>query len=676
MTPPSNFDNFDDEASLKKNRLKDIEPDEAKKRRPIQQKKAVIILTLIVAIAIIAIFIVVKFVYKKPDGFKPLPKEGALPFEGMEKELKTESENVHIKKGKESYAKGYFTDAIAEFNEVVESDATDKDKAIALTYLGMISDDRGDYKKAVEYYSRALTYDKNNADIYKNLSISYRHLKDFDKALKYAKEAYTLNPKDINSRILIGNIYFETGKYKEALDHYSSALELAPENSQLLYNIASSHMKLGDEFAAIEYFKKAGAADRIGEVAHRAFSRLGVIYTERRAFDLAEQYLKQAVSIRPSDPVNRYNLGIAYLKQNKKELALEEFTKAEEFGSKDATIMESIAEAYFSVKDFDRSLSAYQKLLGANQRNIKVLSRIAEIYYEKGELDRAFEAYKKITMIEPATENARVAYLNMGNILDDAQKFDEAIEAYKSSLAISSKDDSAYYNLGIAYKHAGKPELAIDSWKKAASLNESDPKPRLAIADYYYEKGFYDLAEKEYQIISSRWPDIQEAHFKMGTLYYKREKYQYALNAYKRVVELNEKNDMTRKAYVNMALLTSKLKSDEEGTREAIQYAQKALLIKADDPESLFSLGIIYAKREMHEKAIETFYQVLRGTNSSKLIADAYNHIGKSYYKEKQYKKAMQAFTRAVEEDPSSEEIRLNRKTAMQAYESELERSR
>ena len=80
-------------------------------------------------------------------------------------------------------------------------------------------------------------------------------------------------------------------------------------------------------------------------------------------------------------------------------------------------------------------------------------------------------------MLEPATENARVAYLNMGNILDDAQRYEEAIEAYQKALSISPKDDAAYYNLGIAYKHAGKPELAITAWKKAAELDPNDRAP-------------------------------------------------------------------------------------------------------------------------------------------------------------------------------------------------------
>ena len=248
-------------------------------------------------------------------------------------------------------------------------------------------------------------------------------------------------------------------------------------------------------------------------------------------------------------------------------------------------------------------------------------------------------------------------------------------EAYEKALAISPKDDAALYNLGIAYKHAGKPQLAIESWKKAAELNPDNPQPLLALADYYYENNHYDMAMDEYQRILRRWPNIQEGHFSLATIYYKKNLLDYAREEYKRVVEINEKTDLARRAYVNLGILASKTeKPTDDSMRNAVGYVQKALLLKPGDAEALFSLGLLYAKKEMHDKAIDTFYQAIRATNDSKVIAESYNNIGKCYYKKGMYKKALQSFTRGIEEDPVNEEIRMNRKVAMQAYEEELAR--
>jgi tetratricopeptide (TPR) repeat protein len=664
-----------DEIRLDKNRISGIEavsPDEAGGGKKFD-KKPILIVSIIAALLVIGVLVITQFIYKKPGFFKPTSESPNAPFE-VKREEQLTSDNAGIKRARESYSRGYLADAITEFNSVVESDAPDRDKAIALAYLGIISDDKGEYDRAIDFFNRALTYDRKNPDIYKNLSLAYRHKKDFDKAVESAEKSASLNADDTDAKTLLGNIYFETGKYDDAISAYRSVLDKNPHDPRVLYNMGSALMQKGDEFAAVEYFKKAGAADRIGEVAHRAFSRLGVIFTERKDFAEAEKYLKEAVAIRPNDALNRYNLGVAYLRQKKTAEAMEEFSKAEEMGEGNAALMQGIGDAYYSVKNYDKSLEIYNRIRKVNERNITILSRIAEIYYEKGELDNAYEAYRKITVIEPATENARVAYLNMGNILDDAHRFEEAIEAYQKALTISPKDDATYNNLGIAYKHAGKPELAIASWKKAAELDANDSNPATAIADYYYESGFYDLAEPEYRRIIERWPQLQEPHFKIGTMYYKRGNYDYALNAYTKVIELDPNSDLARKAMINKAILVSKTGKGDETMEKSMSLIQKVLLMKPDDAEALFALGIIYMKKEMYDKATDTFYQVVKGASDSKLVADAYNNIGKCYFKKRQYKKALQAFTRGVDEDPTNEELRLNRKSASQAYEAELER--
>ena len=628
-------------------------------------------------LAVAGVLLLTTFI-KKPSLFTPTDKSGgeSIYSDTEKKELPEGAvENIHLKRGIESYHRGYLNDALAEFAETVESDATNQEKAMALTYTGIIHDDKGDFIKAIESYNRALAYDRKNPVIYRNLALAYRHRKDYDRAAEYAEKAVEADSGNIHNRVLRGNIYFEQGRYADAAREYQAALETSPEDPPALYNLAIALLKKGDEVAAIEYLKRAGSADKIGPVAARAYGRLGVLFTERRDYPQAEKYLELAVSVAPRDAVNHYNLGIAYSRQNKNEKALEAFTRAGDLGQDDAAMLEGLGEAYYSLKDYDRSLEAYNRLLATSKRNARVLSRIAEIYYDRGDLDRAYEFYHKITTYEPASENARVAYLNMGNILDDAQRFEESIQAYEKALAINPKDDAALYNLGIAYNHAGKPQLAIESWKKAADLNPDNPQPLLALADYYYQNNHYDMAMDEYQRVLRRWPNIQDGHFSLATIYYKKNLLDYAREEYKRVIEINEKTDLARRAYVNLGILSSKMeKPTDDSMRDAVGYVQKALLLKPGDAEALFSLGLLYAKKEMHDKAIDTFHQALGATNDPALIAESYNNIGKCYYKKGLYKKALQYFNRGVEEDPANEEIRMNRKVAMQAYEEELAR--
>ncbi len=666
--------------SIKHNRISGIEAIQ-KESLPGSQGKLILILSLS-AIAIVSILLLTHYVFDKPGSF--LSKKSGDKIKAENSDILSEAgiiapaqtENPDLLKAIDLYKGGYKTQAITGFTTVLESASSDRDKAIALLYLGMIADSTGDYNSALSYFQRALNYDKKNPDIFLNIAKTYRNMQDYTKAISNAESSHELAPGKVNPLLLLGNIYYDQGNFNEAAKYYEKAMEIEKNSPPLLYNMAITLLRKGDYFSGLEYLKKAADADVIGEIAYKSYSRLGAEFIENNNFPLAEKYLKQAVALRPGEPVARYNLAIAYLRQNKNNEALKELEEAEKLGKGDPDILEKVGDSYLAMDELDSSLRSYSKIMESRSRDVKILSRIGEIYYKKGELDRAYNAYSKITSLEPATENARVAYLNMGNILDDALKYDDAIKAYESALAIKGNDDMTYYNLGISYKHADKPALAIESWQKSAGINPGNIKPRIAIADYYNERGYPDLAEKEYQEILYKWPDNQEAAFKTASIYHRQKNYRDAEKAYTRANEIDPSTEMARKALINLAIISSIQNTNEANLDKSMEIIGKALIMKPGDPDALLAMGIIYAKKEMHEKAIDTFYQVIKGTRDSFVISESYNNIGKSYYQQNNYKKAIEAFSRGIEENPTSEELRMNRKTASAAYENELAKTR
>lgn len=590
----------------------------------------------------------------------------------------TESENVHLRRGIDSYSKGYFNDAANEFDQVINSDSSSKDKAQALTYLGIIEDERGNYSKSIDYYKRALKYDsdsKLSASTYRNMAITYRKMKLLSEALDSVNKAIALAPESANNLILRGNIYYEQRKFSEALDSYKDALKQEPSNASALYNTAQVYLKKSDEPLAIEYFKKAVESDRSGKIAYLAHSKLGIIFLERGDYPIAEQYLKNAVNMNPNDAADHYNLGIVYLRSGKNESALPEFLRAQELGAQDNEMLENLGAVYTTLKEYDKGIDVYNRILQNNARNTKILARLGELLYNKGELEDAMKAFRKITELEPASENARIAYVNIGNIYDESLRFDEAIEAYNKALSLNAKDDSAYFNLGIAYKHKGENEKAMEAWQNSKRLNPDNPKPHMALADLLYDLGYLDDAQSEYIKITEKWPMLADAQFAIATIYNKKGFLDFAEKRYLKVVELNTSKDLTVKSYINLGIIESNKKDKENPDKPAakgLEYIQKALAFNPSDNDALTALGLIYYKRGAYDRAIETFYLVVKSSNDTKVSAEAYNNIGKAHYKKGEYREALRAFNLGSESDPSSEELRMNRKAASQAYENGL----
>lgn len=113
---------------------------------------------------------------------------------------------------KDSYAKAYFFRALG----------INSTNADANLYFGDFYFSRMQYRKALDYYQKALQYGKtNNSELYKNIGYIYERFGDLPRANVYYKKSVALNPKDkdLSSKIeeSVKDEYEKSGYYKRRL---------------------------------------------------------------------------------------------------------------------------------------------------------------------------------------------------------------------------------------------------------------------------------------------------------------------------------------------------------------------------------------------------------------------------------------------------------------------------
>jgi cytochrome c-type biogenesis protein CcmH/NrfG len=69
------------------------------------------------------------------------------------------------------------------------------------------------------------------------------------------------NTKDVESRIELGNIYYDAGRYTDAIIWYSQALALNPNDTSVRTDLATAYYYTNDVARAIEEGRKALAID-------------------------------------------------------------------------------------------------------------------------------------------------------------------------------------------------------------------------------------------------------------------------------------------------------------------------------------------------------------------------------------------------------------------------------
>ena len=80
--------------------------------------------------------------------------------------------------------------------------------------------------------------------------------------------------------------------------------------------------------------------------------------------------------------------------------------------------------------------------------------------------NEAIKVYKKALSLEPNY----VSFNNMGNVLKDQGKLDEAIDAYKNSISLKSDYAFAYNNMATALKKQDKLKDSLVFYNRAILL--------------------------------------------------------------------------------------------------------------------------------------------------------------------------------------------------------------
>ena len=98
-------------------------------------------------------------------------------------------------------------------------------------------------------------------DILRSIAAIYRTKEDFDNSLKFLERAKSIDSLDINLILLESNIRWEMGEVDMYQSLITKALEIEPNNVDLIFNLGVVNADKGDHEMAIDYYNKAIAMD-------------------------------------------------------------------------------------------------------------------------------------------------------------------------------------------------------------------------------------------------------------------------------------------------------------------------------------------------------------------------------------------------------------------------------
>lgn len=234
----------------------------------------------------------------------------------------------------------------------------------------------------------------------------------------------------------------------------------------------------------------------------------------------AEKALHSYLASRRDSSDALYLLGFVLNQQNRPAESLEIYTRAAALIRPSADDLKIVGLDYVLLDDYPDAIKWLEKAVQFDPNNADAWYYLGRAYYTKSRLIEAQKAFQKV--LELNFHDAR-AENNLGLILESAAQPDAAIEDYRKAIAWQEQShrpsEQPYVNLGNVLMQQGRNQEAVEPLAKAVAIARDNAYCRLRLGIVYLRTRQLEAAQRELVKATQLEPDNAAAHYQLGMLY-------------------------------------------------------------------------------------------------------------------------------------------------------------
>ncbi len=364
--------------------------------------------------------------------------------------------------------------------------------------------------------------------------------------------------------------------------------------------------------------------------------------------------LEDVIKAVPANPDAHSLLGFIYLKQNKTADAAAQLATVVKLSPGNVAARSNLANADLQLGKTEDAISEFKEVLARSPKDTNAAYGLALAEGKGGHLDEFIAAFQQVIAVKPTA----AAYQNLGVVLQQAKRSNEAADAFQQAATLEPSNGNAFLNAGLLYAQSGQNDKAITDLAKAISL-DTDYKyeAHMALAQAYAGSKDNAKAISEFTIASQVRPTEAAPLFDLGVLQSQAGSSAAAADAYRKVIALPAADPTLKmQAQTNLALLSAK-----SGSADAATALAQAAQTDPNNPAPHTALANLYAKQGDVAKALAERRTVLKlsptDDQTRLLVAD-------TLLSQKEYSDAASQYDVVAQREPKNAAVQNARGTA------------
>ncbi len=371
--------------------------------------------------------------------------------------------------------------------------------------------DQYNYKEAIDAVCRAIKQHPGSSSMKLRYSQLLIETGKPGKALSVLKSIEIVENHNFEMHLSKGLALNITGKCAEAESSFRNALMICAEDKdEVAYEIAQSFMQLEMNELAIKYLQIA--------IQNNPMNIL-VLY------DLASTYLKidnaqKSIFFYKKyldlDPFAEHvwdNLGLVFDSIGNIKRAEESFDFALAINPQYIPAYFDKAEMLMRNNELWRAVNVYEELLAEDNSNTKAMCEMGYCFHQMGLNTEAIDFYRQALFV---TSECSEAWLGLGSVYLNMGKFMLSINMIRKAISLQPENADYWFMLGRAYSSSRKLNKAILAFTKASELNPFDYDILMMCAQILFKKRRISEARSMLQQLLEYNNDDPVIHYRLA----------------------------------------------------------------------------------------------------------------------------------------------------------------
>lgn len=312
-----------------------------------------------------------------------------------------------------------------ESSEKLYEDSAEIDYLLARCYIGQALIPQA--KKKVE---QAINKKPQNPAYWELLADCYLELGDWQEAVKALDNSLRAAPKQAETNYRLGMIYAYHEDYHKALMCFQGCCQIQPRNSLYWEMKAEMHLQLEQLTEACKSFENALRYGGTPDLA----ARLAYCYIRNNQIKKGIKYYKLTLKHEPDHYDALSNLAAVYQNEGRSKDALTLLEHAKKIYPKDPILLNNYAFTLVHQGCTRKATEYYREALELAPEHPLIMYNLCVCLTRRGNWQESIDLLNVLISKDP---NNSAAWALLGNIYDQINQFDTAIDCFNKSLKLA-----------------------------------------------------------------------------------------------------------------------------------------------------------------------------------------------------------------------------------------------